>query len=195
MSKSVSELAADKLKIGIVNLTDQSVTAGASYAFLSHYYPGYLEECHVLSPTESFSLRVILDESDFFNETYAQYKKITQITKCIAAFEERDEDGNALGKYVVQIKGLSLIEPSFRLTTISTPCFIPTFSLNAGNLISFHFLYLAKRRSKVTEAPVLFFTIRTMDSSNTNPWTCTTYLPRGFPSSSRSSKAAIHLVI
>lgn len=106
MSKSVSELAADKLKIGIVNLTDQSVAGGASYNFLSHYYPGYLEECYILSPTESFSLRVILDGSDFFNQTYAQYKEMTQITKCIAAFEERDEDGNPQGKYVVQIQEL-----------------------------------------------------------------------------------------
>lgn len=106
MSKSVSELAANKLKIGIVNLTDQSVAAGVSYAFLIHNYPGYLEECYVLSPTESFSLRVILDGSDFFNQTYAQYKEITQTTKCIATFEERDEDGNALGKYLVQVQGL-----------------------------------------------------------------------------------------
>lgn len=106
MSKSIVELERDKLKIGVVNLTDQSVAGGATYAFLSHYYPGHLEECYVLSPTESFSLRVILDGSDFFNQTYAQYKETTQITKCVAAFEERDEDGNALGKYVVQIQGL-----------------------------------------------------------------------------------------
>lgn len=106
MSKSIVELQRDKLKIGVVNLTDQSVAAGATYAFLSHYYPGRLDESLVISPTESFSLRVVLDGTDFFNQTYAQYKEITQITKCIAAFEERDEDGNPQGKYVVQIQGL-----------------------------------------------------------------------------------------
>ncbi|GAI12712.1 unnamed protein product, partial [marine sediment metagenome] len=57
-----------------------------------------------------FSLRVILDGSDFFNQTYARYKEMTQITKCIAAFEERDEEGNPQGKYVLQIKDLSFVE-------------------------------------------------------------------------------------
>lgn len=135
MSKSVSELAANKLKIGIVNLTDQSVAAGASYAFLSHDYPGYLEECYVLSPTESFSLRVVLDGSDFFNQTYAQYKEMTQITKCIAAFEERDEDGNPLGKYVLQIKDLSFVES-----------IVLSVKNNTGGSITFECLFAKYRK-------------------------------------------------
>lgn len=135
MSKSVSELAADKLKIGLVNLTNQSVAAGASYTFLSHDYPGYLEECYVLSPTESFSLRVVLDGSDFFNQTYAQYKEMTQITKCIATFEERDEDGNPLGKYVVQIQGL-VFEESIVLIVKN----------NTGGSVTFEHLFAKYRK-------------------------------------------------
>lgn len=110
MSKSIVELQRDKLKIGVINLTDESVAAGVSYNFLSHYYPGSLDESLVISPNENFSVKVVVDGATVFNLTYAQYKSITQVVKCISAFEERDEHGNPLGKYLVQIKNLSFVE-------------------------------------------------------------------------------------
>lgn len=106
MPDTIAQHKEEKELVGRVDLTNISVGAGQNYQFLSHGYPGYLDECLVISPSTSFSVAVTIDDTEFFNKTYAEYCSITQPIQCIGAFQERDEDGNPLSKYVVHIKNL-----------------------------------------------------------------------------------------
>ncbi|GAI91853.1 unnamed protein product, partial [marine sediment metagenome] len=59
--------------------------------------------CLILSSSTNFSVIVNVDGEEILNRTYTQYTDITQILKDISAFEERDSDGNRLGKYTVHL--------------------------------------------------------------------------------------------
>lgn len=94
----------ERLTTKIADITDQNVGAGATYDFLSVSNKfGYVEECLVISPSTDFSVIVNVDGEEILNRTYTQYTDITQVVKDISAFEERDSDGNPLGKYTVHL--------------------------------------------------------------------------------------------
>ncbi len=106
MAEDIGGLAQEKAAVGCIDLSNISVAAGATYEFLSHGYPGYLDEALVIGSTTSFSIIVTIDDKIFLNKTYTEYCNITQPLDYISAFEELDENGNPLGKYVVHIKNL-----------------------------------------------------------------------------------------
>ena len=89
-----------------VDESNKSVGSGDTYQFLSYNHPGHLDEALIIGSTTSFSVVVTINGEEFLNKTYAQYCNITQTIECISAFEELDEDGNPLSKYVVHIKNL-----------------------------------------------------------------------------------------
>ena len=106
MAEDIGELAQEKASVGSVDLSNVSVEAGKTYEFLSHGYPGQLDEALVIGSTTSFSVTVTIDEKEFLNKTYTEYTDITQPLDYISAFEELDENGNPLSKYIVHIKNL-----------------------------------------------------------------------------------------
>ena len=106
MAEDIGGLAQEKASVGRVDLSNISVEAGKTYQFLSHGYPGYLDEALVIGSTTSFSVVVTIDDEEFLNKTYSEYTDITQPLDYISAFEELDENGNPLSKYVVHIKNL-----------------------------------------------------------------------------------------
>ncbi|MBA7491907.1 hypothetical protein ES702_02455 [subsurface metagenome] len=132
MAEDIGGLVQEKASVGCVDLTDVLVEAGKTHEFLSHGYPGYLDECLVVSPSTDFSVVVTIDDKEFFNKTYAEYCNITQVLRCISAFEERDEDGNPLGNYIVHIKNLAFKES-----------IVISVRNNGGSPVTFHNL-LAK---------------------------------------------------
>ncbi len=87
----------------VIDVTNKSIGAGETYQFISFTELGLIEECLILSPSTDFSVIVNVDGEEILNRTYTQYTEITQIVKDISAFEERDSDGNALGKYTVHL--------------------------------------------------------------------------------------------
>lgn len=91
----------------IIDLTNQAVSAGQSLEFVSLEGLGYIKECLVVSPSTGFSVIVTVDGSQILNRTYTEYTDITQIVSDISAFEERDTDGNPLGKYVVHLANIN----------------------------------------------------------------------------------------
>lgn len=134
MAEDIGGLVQEKASVGCVDLTDISVEAGQTYEFLSHGYPGYLDECLVISPSTNFSVVVTIDDAEFFNKTYAQYRNVTQTLRCISAFQERDEDGNPLSKYTVHIKNLVFKES-----------IVISVRNNGGSPVTFHNLFAKYR--------------------------------------------------
>jgi len=106
MVEDIGGLLQEKASVGRIDLSNISVVAGATYEFLSHGYPGYLDEALVIGSTISFSVKVTIDDVEFLNKTYTEYTDVTQPLDYISAFEELDENGNPLSKYVVHIKNL-----------------------------------------------------------------------------------------
>jgi len=134
MAEDIGGLLQEKASVGCVDLTDVSVEAGETHEFLSHGYPGYLDECLVISSSTDFSVVVTIDDKEFFNKTYAKYCNITQTARCISAFEEQDEDGNPLSKYVVHIKNLVFKES-----------IVISVKNNGGSPVTFHNLFAKYR--------------------------------------------------
>jgi len=94
-------------KSGIVDIIDQIVSAGATYNIISLSELGYVDECLISSPSTDFSVIVNIDGNEILNRTYTEYTNITQVIGGIAAFEERDSDGNPTGKYIVHLKDIN----------------------------------------------------------------------------------------
>lgn len=92
---------------GVIDITNKSIGAGETYQFISFEELGLIEECLILSPSTNFSVIVNVDGEETLNKTYTQYTNITQIIKDISAFEERDSDGNPLGKYIVHLVNIN----------------------------------------------------------------------------------------
>lgn len=88
---------------GVIDVTNKSITGGETYQFISFEELGLIEECLILSPSTDFSVIVNVDGEEILDRTYTQYTSITQVLKDISAFEERDSDGNPLGKYTVHL--------------------------------------------------------------------------------------------
>lgn len=88
---------------GIVDITNKTVSAGDSFEFLKVEELGLLEECLVVSPSTEFSLILTIDASQVMDKNYQGFADITQTVEDISAFEERDEDGNPTGKYIVRL--------------------------------------------------------------------------------------------
>lgn len=93
----------------IADFPSQVIAAGGTFDPISVTGSGVLDELMVLSPNTSFGVAVAVDGSTILSKTYAQLNALTQSLRCVSAFAELDENGDATGKYLIHLKDISFL--------------------------------------------------------------------------------------